>query len=54
MSREEIVIDSKKLDRMMIAILRLEQKNNKTKTKTFAEMVQEIKKIIIEEVKEGN
>ncbi len=53
MNKDEIKIDKRKLDRMMIGILRLEQRNNRTKTKNFKDMVYEIKKIITDELKEN-
>lgn len=53
MSKEITEIDQKKLDRMMKSILRLEQRNNKTKTRNFKDMVYEIKKIITDELKEN-
>lgn len=53
MSRDNIKINYQKLERMMKNILRLEKKNNKTKTKLDRDMVSEIKKIIIDELKEN-
>lgn len=53
MSRDSIKINHQKLERMMKSILKLERKNNKTKTKLDREMVSEIKKIIIDELKEN-
>ena len=53
MSKDEIKINPKKLERMLKNILRLEQKNNKTKMKNDREMVSEIKKIITDELKEN-
>ena len=52
MSKEKIRIDPAKLERIMTNILRLEQRNNKTKMKNDKDMVFEIKQIIIDELKE--
>lgn len=43
-------VDSRKINRLKIEILKIEKDNMKTKEKTFDSMVDSIKKIIMEEV----
>lgn len=50
-SRQNIELDEKKLGQMKVEILRLEQKNLKTREKSNDAMVEVIRKIIINEVK---
>ncbi len=46
----EIVLDEKKLNHMKLSILRVERENLKTKERTNEEMVEAIRKIIVDEV----
>lgn len=47
---ENISLNSKKLDRMKVSILEIEQQNLKTKEKSNDAMVDTVRKIIIDEV----
>lgn len=47
---ENISLNSKKLDRMKVSILEIEQQNLKTKDKSNDAMVDAVRKIIIDEV----
>lgn len=52
-SENETKIDEKKLNRMKLNIIRLEQENLKTKEKTNDEMIEAIRKIIEDEVRKN-
>lgn len=48
-NNERLPIDNDKLDRMKIKIIKLEKENLATNTKSRTQMLEEIKKIIIDE-----
>ncbi|WP_226537434.1 hypothetical protein [Fictibacillus halophilus] len=50
---KEIIIEDKKLNQMKLNILKAEQNNLKTREKTNDEMIESIRKIIIDEEKKN-